>query len=110
MKKSILTNIIREEIQLIELARFYELYHNTYTSAVQAAKQYAAANGFKVDDGDWSRNITLGPGKPGIGRTVKHNIRLIDATTGKQSSKALHIQVFNMGTNGKTYELTCYIN
>jgi hypothetical protein len=86
----------------------YPVYHNTYSSAVQTAEEYAKKKGFTVDEDDWSREIAFGPKKPSKGKTNRASITLFK--NGKQQRKALQIQVYNRGTDGNTYELNCYIN
>lgn len=83
----------------------YDIYHDTYSSAVQHAEAFAQKNGYEVDEDDWSRSVTLGAQrKPGNGKTVSHNITL--TKKGKEVRQKLHIQVYN---TGKKYELNMYI-
>lgn len=84
----------------------YVVYHNSYSSAVQAAEKYAESKGYLIDEDDWAREITFGPKKPSDGKTNRATIGLFK--NGKEQKKALHIQVYGMG-NGK-YELNAYIN
>ena len=84
----------------------YEVYHKTYTSAVGEAKRIAELKGYEIDEDDWHFEITVGPGKPKNGSTVKHSIKLLK--NGKPQKQALQIQVHDM-ENGK-YELNTYIN
>lgn len=82
----------------------FEVYHNTYTSAIQAAKEWAEKSGYEIDDEDSFRKIGMGPKKPSEGKTNKFSIELTKA--GKPQKKMLHIQVYGMKTK---YELNCYI-
>jgi hypothetical protein len=101
----------------------YPVYHYTYTSAIQSAKEYAEKKGYEIDDDDSFRKIGMGPRKPSDGKTNRFSIEL--TKNGKPQKKMLHIQVYGMGTykraqdGSKTrslhggqneYELNCYIN
>jgi len=119
MKKSELRQLIREWIN--EKKFVPETYFSTYSGAVQAARKYAEDKGFEIDEDDWHRQITVGSGKPGRGRTIRHSIGLIitaagkpsrmsASAVGKPSKKNLQIIVYNRETENKPYELTCYIN
>jgi hypothetical protein len=84
----------------------YKVYHNTFSSAVQEAENFALKNGYTIDEDEWSRDITMGNPKPKNGETNKYSIGLFkDGLPVKK--KALEIQVYNMGN---MYELNCYIN
>jgi len=83
----------------------YEVYHNSFSSAVQTASDYAEAKGYTVSEDDWFNQISTGPRKPDDGKTNRYSISL--TLKNKPSKKNLNIQVFNMG-NGR-YELNCYI-
>jgi hypothetical protein len=101
----------------------YPVYHYTYTSAIQSAREYAEKKGYEIDDEDAFRQIGMGPKKPSDGKTNRFSIQL--TKDGKPQKKHLHIQVYGMGTykrnsdNSKTrslhggqneYELNAYIN
>lgn len=104
-----LKNLLEESNHTtLKEAMDYTVYHNTYSSAVQAAEMWAERKGFIVDSNDWSSKISFGPKKPSAGKTNKMSIGLIK--NGKEQKKSLHIQVYNRGTNGNAYELNAYIN
>lgn len=101
----------------------YPVYHKTYTSAINTAREYAEKNGYEVDDEDAFRKIGMGPRKPSAGKTNRVSIELLK--NGKPQKKQLHIQVYNMGTFKRNpdgsqtrsmwggqneYELNAYIN
>ena len=101
----------------------YAVYHKTYTSAINTAREYAEKKGYEIDDDDAFRQIGLGPRKPSDGKTNRFSIQL--TKDGKPQKKHLHIQVYGMGTykrnpdGSKTrsmwggqneYELNAYIN
>jgi len=83
----------------------YQVYHNSYSSAVQAALDYARSKGFEVEEDDVWKEISVGPKKPKDGITNKATISLIK--DGKPQRKALQIQIYGMGNR---YELNAYIN
>ena len=82
----------------------YEVYHNSYTSAIQAAREYAEKQGYTINDDDSFTKIGLGPRKPSEGKTNRFSIEL--SKDGKVQRKMLQIQVYGMKTK---YELNCYI-
>jgi len=84
----------------------YQVYHNSYSSAVQTAEEYAIKKGFTIDEEDWQREIALGPKRPSAGKTNRASIALYK--NGKLQRKALQIQVY--GRESGKYELNCYIN
>lgn len=83
----------------------YEVYHNSYSSAVSAGLKYAKSNGYDIVEDDVWDQISVGPAKPSEGRTNRATIGLIK--DGKPQRKALHMQIYGMG-NGR-YELNVYI-
>lgn len=109
---------------LTEAKSEYPVYHFTYTSAINAAKEYAEKKGYEVDDEDSFRKIGTGPRKPSAGKTNRVSVELTKG--GKPQKKLLHIQVYNMGTfkrdntdgsyiksmhgGQERYELNAYIN
>ena len=82
----------------------YEVYHKSYTSAIQAAKAYAEKKGYEINDDDSFRQIGMGPRKPSEGKTNKFSIEL--SKDGKVQRKKLQIQVYGMRNS---YELNAYI-
>lgn len=83
----------------------YQVYHNTYSSAVNAALEYAKLRGYDVVEDDVWDQISIGPKKPADGKTNKATISLVK--DGKAQRKALHIQIYGMGNR---YELNAYIS
>jgi hypothetical protein len=82
----------------------YEVYHKSYTSAINAAKEYAEKKGYEINDDDSFRQIGMGPRKPSEGKTNKFSIEL--SKDGKVQRKKLQIQVYGMKNS---YELNAYI-
>ena len=74
----------------------YAVYHKTYTSAINTAREYAEKKGYEIDDDDAFRQIGMGPRKPSDGKTNRFSIQL--TKNGKPQKKHLHIQVYGMGT------------
>jgi len=86
----------------------YEVYHSSYSSAVQEAERLAQKKGYEVDEDDWWRKISTGPKKPSKGKTNSVNVKL--TKNGQPNNSTISIQVYNRGIDGNTYELNCYIN
>ncbi len=82
----------------------YEVYNNTFSSAVQAARAYAEGFGYMIPEEEWWQKIATGPKKPSNGMTNRYSLELVK--NGKQQKKMLHLQVYN---TGNSYELNCYI-
>jgi hypothetical protein len=82
----------------------YEVYHKTYTSAIQAALDYAKKEGYDYDEEETAREIGMGPRKPSEGKTNKFHLSL--KKNFKEQKKMLHIQVYGMKNS---YELNAYI-
>jgi hypothetical protein len=85
----------------------YEVYHDTYTSAIQTAEEWAIKQGYDLDEEEWAQDIGLGPSKPKPGKTNKFSLSL--SKNGKEDKKRLQIQIYNRETNSNTYELNMYI-
>ena len=85
-----------------------QVYHPTYSSAVQHARANAEKQGYTVSDDDWFHHVNSGPGKPSGGKTTRHVIPL--QKDGKPTKKALAIQVHDRQTDKNSYELNSYIN
>ena len=87
-----------------EVKSDYEVYHKSYTSAINAARDYAEKNGYEINDDDSFTKIGMGPRKPSEGKTNRFSIEL--SKDGKVQRKQLHIQVYGMKNQ---YELNAYI-
>jgi len=83
----------------------YEVYHKDYSTAVQTAIKQAEKRGYEVDMDDWHDKVATGPKKPSSGKTNSFSVKL--KKDGKESKKALHLQVYNMDNH--KYELNMYI-
>ena len=108
LKKQVNTkmkNVKMFEQFIAEAKSDYQVYHNTYSSAVDAALEYAKSRGYDVVEDDVWHQISVGPKKPSEGKTNKATIGL--EKDGKPQRKALHIQIYGMG---ERYELNAYIS
>jgi hypothetical protein len=83
----------------------YQVYHNTYSSAISEALEYAKKKGYEYSEDDVWNRISMGNKKPSEGKTNRATITLFK--DGKEQKKALQIQVYGMK---KGYELNAYIN
>ena len=102
--KSIIANSKKIKSSLKEAKSNYETYHKSYTSAINAAREYAEKQGYEINDDDALTKIGMGPRKPSEGKTNRFSIEL--SKDGKVQRKQLHIQVYGMKNS---YELNAYI-
>jgi hypothetical protein len=98
-----ISNFIKNVIK--ESKSGYEIYHKSYTSAVNTALEYAEKRGYTYDHEETADKIGMGPKKPSEGKTNRITIQLMK--DGKKQKKSLHIQVYGMRDK---YELNTYIN
>lgn len=103
--ESQLKKLIGNKNILIEGSNEYEVYHDTYTSAINSALGFIKTRGFETSGDEVWREISTGPKKPSEGQTNKISLTLFK--NGKEQKKSAHIQVYNMGSK---YELNVYIN
>lgn len=80
----------------------YDLYHKSYSGALQHAYAWAKKQGHIVDPDDIDSKVASGPKKPSEGRTNSFTLKLKD-----NPKKMLAVQVYGMG--GGKYELNTYI-
>jgi hypothetical protein len=99
--RSLVRTIISEE----KSKSGYEVYHNSYSSAIDEALDYAKSKGYEPDADDVWNEISMGKKKPKEGDTNRFSIKLFK--DGKEQKKALQIQVYGMKNK---YELNAYIN
>ena len=78
----------------------YELYHKTFSAAMQHAYAHAKKRGFIVDPDEIDNKVATGPKKPSSGKTNKYIL-------GTNKKQKLHVQVANL--DNKRYELNMYI-
>lgn len=109
LKKPILS---KEEFELQEARAKKEpmqLYHPTYSSAVQHARSQVEKQGYTIHDDDWHDHISMGPKRPSEGKTNQLHIPL--HKDGQPTKKVAHIQVYNRGNDIKNnHELNMYVS
>lgn len=87
----------------------YQVYHKTYTSAVETAKEYLDKRGYDVDEEKFATEFGIMNSRPKNGQTVKVSIQV--QSRKKKKPEYYHVQIFDMGNaTGNTYELNAYIN
>jgi len=82
-----------------------DVYHKSYTHAIEAAEVYARKKGYEIDDDEMFTKVAMNSKRPSVGKTTRVSLELLK--NGKPQRKMLHIQVYGM-KNG--YELNTYIN
>jgi hypothetical protein len=82
----------------------YQIYHNSYTSAVQHGMQHTKDQGYEISDDEAFNKIGAGPKRPGKGETARVSLEL--TKDGKPQKKQLHMQVYH---DGDRYESNKYI-
>ena len=97
----------KEEVEIKEYGKIYarkgsdyELYHKTFSGAMQHAYDHAKKKGFTVDPDEIDNKVATGPKKPSKGKTNRYIL-------GTDKKKKLHVQVANL--DNKRYELNMYI-
>lgn len=87
----------------------YQIYHPSYSSAVQHAEKHLNKQGYEIHPDDWFHHINAGPTKPAEGKTVSLHIPL--HKDGAPTKKVAHIQVYNRGNDlANNHELNMYHN
>lgn len=94
---------IAEEIDLDEAksASGYNLYHKTFSGAMQHAYDHAKKKGHEVHSDEIDNKVATGPKKPSSGKTNSYILKT------KNGKKHVHIQVANL--DDKRYELNTYV-
>ena len=90
----------KEEVEEKRSATGYDLYHKTFSSAMQHAYAHAKKKGVIVDPKEIDDKVATGPKKPSSGKTNRYIL-------GTNTRKKVHIQVANL--DNKRYELNMYI-
>ena len=108
--KSKINKIIIEEVRRLKESK-YPLYHTSFTSAADAARNFAMSKGYKVNEEDWQTEVALGGknlrSRPSTGKTTKFSVGL--SRNGKpEKNKQLHFQVY--GLESGNYELNAYVS
>lgn len=79
----------------------YQLYHKTFSGAMQHSYQVAKKRGYKVSADSIDTQVAMGPRKPSNGKTNSYHLDLDG-----ERNKKLRVQVYNTGSS---YELNMYI-
>ena len=79
----------------------YQLYHKTFSGAMQHSYQVAKKRGYKVSADSIDTQVAFGPRKPSNGKTNSYHLDLDG-----ERNKKLRVQVYNTGSS---YELNMYI-
>ena len=99
--KKIIKQTLKEQVS--------DTYFDTFSSAVQYARQQSEDKGYVIDENDWWIEVTTGPGRPKEGQTTRMTVGL--NKDDKPQKKALHMQVYNMGNEYRNkFELNYYIS
>jgi len=88
-----------EEVEIQEKTD-YQLYHKTFSGAMQHAYDVAKKRGYTVDPDEIDNKVATGPKKPSSGKTNKYIL-------GTDKKQNLHVQVANL--DNERYELNMYI-
>jgi hypothetical protein len=83
----------------------YQVYHDTFSSAVQTVAEYVEKKGFELNEEEWWREVSMGPRKPSKDETNRYSLHIYK--DGKEQRKTCNFQVYNMGNK---YELNMYFN
>ena len=84
----------------------YQIYHDSYTSAIQEVGEHAKRHGYTHDPEEMADKVGLGPVKPKAGVTNRFSVKL--HKDGKEQKRMHHFQVYGRG-DGK-YELNQYMD
>jgi hypothetical protein len=102
VKESVVLKALR---RISEAKDAYTVAHKSFSSAVQHAEEVAKKRGFEIDPEEWDRKVSMGPRKPGAGKTNSYKIDLMK--DGKEVKQKLNMQVYY--DEGR-YELNMYIS
>ena len=97
--------VLRVLERMTEAKDSYTIAHKTFSSAVQHAEEVTKKRGYEIDPEEWDRKVSMGPRKPGTGKTNSYSIDL--TKNGKDVKQKLHMQVYY--DEGR-YELNMYIS
>ena len=86
---------------LMKTASYYEIYHDTYSSAISEVEKVVKKKGFELDKNAFKK-ITTGPSK---GESLRFTLLLYK--NGEPAKKSLHFQIENLGSS---YELNLYFD
>ena len=99
---------IKTDTSKVNEASDYEVYHKSYTSAIDTALEYAKKKGFTTDPEEVADLVGLQSRRPGKGKTTRVSIPLYK--NGKPQRAGLQIVVYGMDADSsRPFELTTYI-
>ena len=89
------------EIEESKSSTGYDLYHKTFSGAMQHAYAFAKKKfGMEIDPDEIDSKVAMGPKKPSSGKTNTYRLKA------KGSKKGIQVQVANL--DNKRYELNMY--
>jgi hypothetical protein len=89
-----------ETIEEAKSATGYEIYHKTFSGAMQHAYAFAKKKfGLEIDPDEISVRVGMGPKKPSTNKTNSYSLKSVGG------KKGIEVQVYN---TGKSYELNMY--
>jgi len=92
-------NKITESLDELDEAKSYDLYHKTFSAAMQHSYEYAKKKfGIEIDPEEIDSKVAMGPSKPKNGKTNSYRLK------GK-NGKGIQVQVYN---TGNSFELNMY--
>tara|TARA_B110000503_G_C7157357_1_gene417916 strand:+ start:1141 stop:1929 length:789 start_codon:yes stop_codon:yes gene_type:complete len=97
-------DVLEDSSEVEEGKNDYDIYHKSYSSAVQHAIEQVKKRGYEIDMDDYHNKVAVGPRKPSVGKTNSFSIDL--TKSGKPVKNKLHMQVYGM--EGGKYELNMY--
>lgn len=100
-----------EELSEVKLPKLkfnkdYPIYHKLFGSALDSIKDYVNSAGYNINDQDFFTAFGDAFFKPKAGKTLRKTIE-IENNEGEVVGN-LHVQIYNRGTEGNTYELNMY--
>jgi len=85
----------------------YNIYHNTYSGAIQEVIRFVNHNQYELDNDQVFQITGIDNSRPKNGQTTRFSLYIYK--NGVKNKKCVHVQVFNRGTNTNNYELNMYI-
>ena len=87
----------------------YTLYHSSFTSASEEARNIAEQRGFEINEQSWTTEVAFGGGyrraRPDVG--VSHSFHVELTRNGNAQRQQLHFQVYGMESGN--FELNAYV-
>jgi len=94
-------SLMDESVNESKSSTGYDLYHKTFSGAMQHSYAFAKKKfGIEVDPDEIDNKVAMGPKKPSKGKTNSYRLK------GKDGKKGIQVQVANL--DNKRYELNMY--